>query len=709
MTNDPPNNTAGMQDSRTLDKSSPPADGGKTKGAGAKDCTPPLYQSLPDPPKNLNAGHQQTEERLNRFIGTMDEIVFEFDAQGRYLNVWSDNENLLKRPHHELLGKTIDEVIPKDLADRIHQAFQRITLTGKSECLEYSMEVPEGTRWFLARLSLVPAVEGEAPTFSYVGRDITEQRQLEQSLRESEKRYHDLVDTVNDWVWEIDRNGIYTYANPRIRDLLGYAPKEIIGQSAFSLMPENEARRVAEQFKTYAAKAEPFSSLENINLHKDGRTVILETSGVPFFDEQGQLLGYRGVDRDITERKENAEGLRQAMEAAEQATQAKSRFLANMSHEIRTPMAAVLGALECLAQDDLGDVRNRCLRMAENAAKSLMDLIGDILDFSRIEAGKLSLKEVAFALRPCLDDTFDMLKLSATQKGLTLTLDIDSEIPTLFLGDPVRLQQVLINLIGNAIKFTEQGSVKVRIFREPWQISDTNLCPLKFAVHDSGIGIPPEVMSRIFESFSQGDSSFTRKREGTGLGLAICKGIVERMGGRIEAASIPGQGSTFTFTLPLRVAPPAENEKALDRARQPEGLATAKSDLRILLGEDDPALRKLMEILLTKRGWKFAAAEDGLSVIEEWKNGTFDVILMDAQMPLLDGFEAARRIRAQEKLTGAHIPIVALTAHVGPESEQRALSAGMDAFLTKPIRMNELYACIEEIITNGKNSPAPEK
>ncbi|MDO3380204.1 PAS domain-containing hybrid sensor histidine kinase/response regulator [Geoalkalibacter halelectricus] len=642
------------------------------------------------------------EERLNRFIGTMDEIVFEFDLRGCYLNVWSENENLLKRPRHELIGKTIDEVIPKDLAQRVHEVFRRLLVTGKPECLEYSMDVPEGTRWFLARISLVPpSVPGAEPTFSYLGRDITEQKHLEQSLRESEKRFHDLVETVGDWVWEVDQDGVYTYSNPRVYDLLGYHPHEVIGTSVFALMPADEARRVETLFKDFAARKQTFTGLENINLHKNGRQVILETSGLPFFDAQGQLLGFRGVDRDITERKANAEKLRLAKEAAEQATEAKSRFLANMSHEIRTPMAAVLGALECLALEELDPESNRCLRMAELAAQSLMDLIGDILDFSRIEAGKLSLKEVPFALGTCVNDVVEMLKPGATRKGLRLNLEILPEVPPALIGDPVRLQQILINLVSNAIKFTESGEIELRISRDEEGGGNPEPCRLRFSVRDTGIGIAPEFMGRLFESFAQDDSSLTKSPGGTGLGLPICKGIVEHMGGHIEATSVLGQGSTFTFTLPLRKAPPEWREQPCAPSPAP---ARDTSSLQILLGEDDPALRKLMETLLANRGWRFLAVENGLEVIKAWQNGTFDLILMDAQMPLLDGFDAARRIREQEKSTGGHIPIIALTAHAGKECEAQALAAGMDAFLTKPLRMNELYARVEEMARKHKKA-----
>ncbi|WP_305042275.1 PAS domain-containing hybrid sensor histidine kinase/response regulator [Geoalkalibacter sp.] len=641
------------------------------------------------------AGQIPAEERLKRFIGTMDEIVFEFDAAGRYLNVWSENEKLLKIPREELLGKRIDEVLPPDLAAKVHELFTHIRATGKSSSFEYSLDVPEGKRWFLARISLVPSLDGEEPTFSYLGRDITEQKNLEQSLRASERRFHDLVDTINDWVWEVDEKGVYTYANPRVYNLLGYRPEEVVGKSPFDLMPEEEAARIAQKFAEISAKAEPFSALENINRHKDGRIVILETSGLPFFDDQGRLIGYRGVDRDITERKASAERLRLAKEAAERATLEKSRFLATMSHEIRTPMAVVLGALEFLGQEDLGAERNHFVRMAEGAAKSLMELIGDILDFSRIEAGKLQVKNLAFSLRRCVAEAVELLRRDAEKKGLKLNLAIDARVPDALLGDPARLHQILVNLIGNAIKFTRQGQIQVLVACDPCPQSPTTDPQLRFCVQDTGIGIAAGLMDRLFESFSQGDHSDTREHGGTGLGLAICKGIVERLGGQITATSIPGQGSRFSFTLPLCLAAAPEPEKFIDLPR------AAPSDavkIRVLLGEDDLVLRKLMETLMAKRGWEFLTVENGLAVIEAWRREPFDLILMDAQMPRLDGYEATRRIREMEKATGGHIPIIALTAHAGTDSEQRALAAGMDAFLTKPIRMSELYERIEKFL-----------
>lgn len=638
-----------------------------------------------------------TEERLKRFIGTMDEIVFEFDVQGRYLNVWSENENLLKLPRRELLGKRVDEVIPKDLADRVRGIFERVLVTGKSETLEYAMDVPEGERWFLARIALVPAPVGKEPTFSYVGRDITEQKLLEQNLRNSEKRFHDLVETVNDWVWEVDRNGCYTYVNQRVRDLLGYEPHEVLGKTPFDFMPEEEVPRQSAHFADIVAKAQPFSALENINRHKDGHLVILETSGLPFFDGQGHLIGFRGVDRDITSRKAIAEHFRQAKEAAEEATRAKSRFLANMSHEIRTPIAVVLSALEVLEQEDLGEERNQCLQMADRAARALMELLEDILDFSRIEAGRLDLKQEPFDVRRCVDDVLDIFRPKAKQKGLNLTCRVDERLPYVLLGDLPRLRQVLLNLVGNAVKFTRHGGVEVLVEMETSEPSEAGICPVRFSIRDTGIGIAAQTLNRLFESFSQGDNSDTREHGGTGLGLAICKGIVEGMKGRIGAVSTPGLGSTFYFVLPLRCAGGfAEAQDAADPAGLPQALP--KKAYRILLGEDDAVLRKLMEALLTKRGWQFAGVEDGYAVVEAWQRGAFDLILMDAQMPKLNGFEATRRIRELEKPSGVRIPIIALTAHAGTESEQRALAAGMDAYLTKPIRMVDLYRKVEHFL-----------
>ncbi|MDX1612617.1 MAG: ATP-binding protein, partial [Candidatus Thermoplasmatota archaeon] len=355
---------------------------------------------------------------------------------------------------------------------------------------------------------------------------------------------------------------------------------------------------------------------------------------------------------------------------------AKSEFLANMSHEIRTPMTVVVSVLEQLGMEELGAEPRKLLQMAEASAESLLALLNDLLDFSRIEARKVKLHPEPFALRERLAQLVAMMRPQAEKKGLTLTLEAHPELPATLLGDPDRLGQVLLNLLSNAVKFTERGRVTLRV--EPCAEGQHSL---RFTVRDTGIGIPPEQQDHLFQSFGQLDSSRTKRYGGTGLGLAISKGLVELMGGEMQVESAPGRGSTFAFRLPLSQAedsaPPAA---AAATAPSPAGDA---APLRILLVEDDDQVREILASLLRRRPeWTTltaAGAEEGLHIARDQDP---DLILMDVQMPGMDGLTATRQLRAQ----GCQVPIIALTAYARQEDQERCLAAGMTGFLTKPVK-----------------------
>ena len=503
----------------------------------------------------------------------------------------------------------------------------------------------------------------------------------ETTLEQSRQRFQNLVETVNDWVWEVDQRGIYTYASPRIYDLLGYRPEEIIGKTPFTFMPEDERERVTDLFGRLVAMRQPFCAMENTNHHKDGRLVVLETSGVPFFDEQGTLLGYRGIDRDITERKRMEQELRAAKQAAEEASKSKSTFLANMSHELRTPMTVIIGAVDLLMESAEPGER-KILEMVDNSALRLLGIIDDLLDISRIEAHKLKIEVHPFDLRNCVGQAVEMFVLPARKKGLSLHWEVDSQLPALMSGDAERIGQILVNLVGNAVKFTENGGeVGVNVAAV--------VNGVQFTVHDTGIGIPPAEMAHLFEPFTQGDSSLTRRYGGTGLGLAISKSLVAMMSGTIRAESEIGSGSTFTFILPLT------SIAAQEATATPGQSATQARHLRTLLVEDDPSVAEVIGAILKRRGLDVTIAGNGQEAVDRLRQGGIDLVLMDLQMPRLDGLEATRMIRELEAGAGRRTSIFALTAHAHPKIQEKCLAAGMDGILTKPLRAEELTVAIE--------------
>jgi signal transduction histidine kinase/CheY-like chemotaxis protein len=428
----------------------------------------------------------------------------------------------------------------------------------------------------------------------------------------------------------------------------------------------------------------------------DGKEIWVESSVKFFADEAGRPLRLVGAMQNITARKAAERELVQAKEDAEAANRAKSTFLATMSHEIRTPLNGVLGMAQAMAADALSPSQRERLDVIRQSGETLLAILNDVLDLSKIEAGKLELEAGRFDLAELAESVVAAFSAVAEERGLAFELAIDPRARGVYAGDPTRVRQILFNLVSNALKFTERGGVSVAISR-PDQ-------GLTLKVRDSGIGIPEEKLAQLFQKFEQADATTTRRFGGTGLGLAICRELVELMGGDIAAQSVPGEGATFTVCLPLKRL---RDRRAAGTATRPPAVAPVMRDrptsIRVLAAEDNAVNQMVLKALLDQAGVEVTMTGDGAAAVAAWESDAWDLILMDVQMPIMDGPTATRAIRAREAATGRRrTPILALTANAMSHQVEDYLAAGMDGFIAKPIQIERLFAAIEEALAPDK-------
>jgi len=760
----------------------------------------------------------ESESQMRALFLAMTDVIIVYNSEGRYLKIAETNQSKLFRPPADMVGKTVTELFHPDLADFFLTQIRRTLETGVLNIVEYSLLIDNREIWFSANVSPMTS-----DSVIWVARDITESKRNAAELVRQKQYFESLVQNSPVAIVVLDNKEKILSSNPAFEGLFGYSSADIIGVNLDELITDSTTREEAIGYtQTVSTRAVHAIGKRKRN---DGSLVDVEIFGVPVF-VNGQKTGMLAMYHDISE-------LILAQREAEESNRAKSEFLANMSHEIRTPMNGVMGMLELALDTQLTAEQRDYLQTSLHSAEALLSLLNDILDFSKIESGKLALEDINFNLRNAVEDVAYTLAKRAQDKGLEIACLIDPDIVTNLRGDPGRLRQVLVNLVGNAIKFTHQGEIIIRADNIE---QSEKYATIHFSVQDTGIGIPYNRQAAVFERFTQADGSTTRTYGGTGLGLTISKQLVEIMHGKIGLNSTPGIGTTFWFDLKFEKQPAEKREtaplspspvnllharvlvvddnqtnrmvltknvealgsrvdavssgaKALEvlrnahRAGDPyhiilldmqmpgmDGEQTAraiksdpsvrdakililtsmgqrgdadrlealgcsgyllkpvkqqmlfdaviavlgrpeeqtpsiitrhllaekrKDNLRLLLAEDNPVNQKLAIVLLQKAGYSVDAVDSGAHVLERLQANHYSAILMDVQMPDMDGFEATREVRAWEQSTGRHIPIIAMTAHAMAGDRDRCIDAGMDDYVTKPLEPRVLLNALD--------------
>jgi PAS domain S-box-containing protein len=551
----------------------------------------------------------------------------------------------------------------------------------------------DGSR-FPAVVSVTALRDAQGAIIGYllIGTDNTARKLVEEEKKKSDQRLRDqqfytrsLIESNIDALMTTDPSGIISDVNKQMEQLTGCTRDELIGAPFKDFFTDPER---AEAGIKRVLREKSVTDYELTARARDGKQTVVSYNATTFYDRNRKLQGVFAAARDVTERKRVERELKQAKAVAESANRTKSDFLASMSHEIRTPMNAIMGIADLLAKTTLTAEQDKYVQVFRRAGDNLLNLINDILDLSKVEASQLELERTGFSLIDQLEIVIEMAAARADEKGLALVCEIAPNVPGDLVGDPTRLRQVLLNLIGNAVKFTERGEVSLHIMLEP----GTPVPTLRFTVSDTGIGIAPEKLVRVFERFTQADTSTTRRFGGSGLGLTISKRLVELMGGRIWVESDVGKGSMFAFAVPFEIWVGATLRGAVAVGSDPELPLLA---LRVLLAEDSPDNCLVTLAYLEDTPYLVEIAETGAIAYDMFASRQYDLVLMDRQMPVMDGLTATRKIRAFERANGRPpIPIIALTASALKGDREMCLAAGCTAFLTKPIKQEVLLQAI---------------
>lgn len=676
--------------------------------------------------KQFETRLQESEQRYKSLFEYNPSAVYSMNLQGDYLTA---NANL-----EELTGYTMDELIGMHFGPVVHEKDSaktqyHFTLAGQGVPQSYDLTLihKDGHYVEINTINIPIVVDDKVVGVYGISRDITERIRYTEQIEKLSNDYTLILNAVSEGIFGLDTEGRITFINPAGAHMLGFDYNEIMGHPYLDRIQQTALDGIhypsLESPLMRAVRAgESYQSNDAVLWRKDGSSFLADYQVTPLFDK-GERIGAVVVFRDITDERE----IIRAKESAEKADQAKSEFLAIMSHELRTPMNGIMGMTDLLLETELDEEQRGYAEIISQSSASLLYILNEILDFSKIEAGKMTLMHEPVSIEWVVGSVQELFLPQAVEKNIELSSMIDSDVPDLIISDAARLRQVLVNLVGNAVKFTDQGKVSIHV--------ETEYCPnhnkltLRFNVRDTGIGIAPEKQSQLFQSFSQLHPSINRKYGGTGLGLSICKRLVELMGGAISVDSTENEGSNFYFTLPLDfdldVDPKEAAEETVESGAGPDGSEMGETDkdsiniedalegslllpegtslpepkygpLQILVAEDHPVNQKLLLTLLQKRGYSADLAENGQQAIDAVLRKRYDLVFMDVQMPMMSGLTAAARIMDLTR-EGSRPFIVAVTAYTRTEDRERCKAVGMEDFISKPIVTSEIDRVLQQM------------
>ena len=652
--------------------------------------------------KNLQRevnGIKLQNQRLDLLFENSPEGIVLLDNDDRVVRVNKEFTRMFGYSMNEADGKAINELIsPLELRGEALRVTQQVS-QGSHVSFETVRCRKDGTRFDVSILG-TPINQGLDKTASVYGiyRDISDRKEIEDALHQSEHLFRTVVENLAEGLLITEFDDSILYANPRLALITGYEVEEMIGKQTHKLFTDESEWPAAE--RRNGERAQGIGGSYEMRLRrKDGTLIWVLVNAAPFVNAVNEIIGTFGAVTDITERKAAQEDLIEARERALEASRLKSEFVANMSHEIRTPMNGIIGMTNLLIDTNLSEEQREFATIIKSSGDSLLKIINDVLDFSKIEAGKLVIECAPFNLIACLEETAAIFLQASRVRKIDISIAVDRRVPTLVLGDALRIKQILTNLLSNAVKFTHKGNVTVSVSVLMEAGKDVTL---EFRISDTGIGIPTEVQGRLFQPFTQADGSTTRNYGGTGLGLSISQTLVNLLGGNIGFQSDFGVGSTFWFVIPLQknldvleedsglnnpLRSPVANMEENGR-EQSSSFMKGQTSPRIMVVEDNPVNQKVAVKMLHRLGIEPVLTSNGKEAVALFQRELFDIILMDCQMPEMDGYAATAEIR---KLTHEHnVIIIAMTANALEGDREKCLTAGMDDYLAKPVKTEEL-------------------